>query len=199
MLQKPQIQNSVFDDIRAGFSRVAAQAQFVRIRSDRLADYVRTLPDRHPSSVFDTTHHFIGTPETTAAYVLALDAINYGSGFKPDLVAEGWAVIEESIYYSVSVRLKNRFEVAPLTAPDLSSITADDMHDILELPRKPQGQRLAALFAEGLHDLGQLIERDYQGRFMNFVENAQGRAGAIVLTALAAKLRSEESSHEPQT
>jgi hypothetical protein len=154
----------------------------VRIREERLAEYASALPDRHPSTVFDINHHYIGAPEDTAAYVLALDAINYGSGFKPVLAAEGWKLIEDSIYYSVAVRLKNCFEKAPLTAADFAAMKADHIHDILELPHQPQSSCLAAMFAQGLNDLGRMIERDHKGAFLNFIDSANGKAAHIVTT-----------------
>lgn len=175
-----QTRSDIFDDIRAGFAFVAANARHVRIRMDRLDEYARHLPERHSSSVFDTKHHYIGGPEDTAAYVLVLDAINYGSGYKPALAAEGWQLIEDSIYYSVSVRLKNIFEQKPLVATDLMSMSPDRMRAILELPAQSQSMRLAELFAEGLRDLGQMIVRDHKGSFLQFVKSAQGKASYIV-------------------
>lgn len=184
MLPRKQTQSDILDNIRAGFAHVAAQAKHVRIREDHLAEYASALPDRHPATIFDTEHHYIGAPEDTAAYVLALDAINYGSGFKPALAAEGWKLIEDSIYYSVAVRLKNYFEKTPLTAADFASMNAGQVHDILELPHQLQSSILAAMFAQGLNDLGRMIGRDHKGSFLNFIDSANGKAANIV-TALA--------------
>ncbi len=178
----PDLQNTpdIFSHIRAGFAHVAAQARHVRIHHDRLDAYAKALPPRHPASVFDTDHHYIGNPEDTASYVLALDAINYGSGYKDELAAEGWSLIEGSIYYSVSVRLKNAYEKEPLTAQTLAHISADGVREILELPPQPRSSALAALFAEGLRDLGNMIVRDYSGCFLSFVNDAHGRAARVV-------------------
>ena len=175
-----QTRSDIFDSIRAGFAHVAANARHVRINHDRLVEYARQLPERHPSTIFDTEHHYIGSPEDTAAYVLALDAINYGSGYKDDLVAEGWSLIEGSIYYGVSVRLKNAFEKKPLTAKDLAEMTPECVHDILELPFKPQSIELANMFAVGLRDLGQMIQRENSGCFLSFINDANGRVGRVV-------------------
>ncbi len=178
----PQLQNTpdIFSHIRAGFAHVAAQARHVRIHHDRLEAYAKALPPRHPASVFDTDHHYIGGPEDTASYVLALDAINYGSGYKDELAAEGWPLIEGSIYYSVSVRLKNAYEKAPLSAQALAQMSAERVHDILELPHQPQSSALATLFAQGLRDLGDMIVRDHSGCFLSFVNDAHGRAARVV-------------------
>lgn len=175
-----QISADIFDRLRAGFARVAALATHVRINEDRLHAYARDLLASAPPPVFDTEHHYVGSPEDTAAYVLTLDAINYGSGYKAALAAEGWDVIEGSIYYSVSVRLKHAFDVQPLTARDLSAMTPERVRDILQLPDGPQSMRVSSLFATGLSDLGRMIECDHAGLFMNFVQAAQGKAAYIV-------------------
>ncbi|QQG36063.1 MAG: hypothetical protein HYS17_11305 [Micavibrio aeruginosavorus] len=180
MKQNPSIQTDIFDDLRAGFAHVAAQARHVHIRRDRLDDYAALLQERHPSSVFDTYHHYIGKPEDTAAYVLALDAINYGSGYKPVLVAEGWPLIEGSIYYSVATRLKRAFERKPLTAADLATISAERVRDILGMPVAPRSMRLCTLFAEGLRDLGCMVMQNHQGSFLEFIAFARGSAAAVV-------------------
>ena len=104
MLSKIQTQVSIFDDIRVGFAFVAERAAHVKIRTDMLAAYAQSLPLRHPATVFDTDHHFIGTPESTAAYVLTLDAVNFGSGYQPHLVREGWGLVDQGIYFTLATR-----------------------------------------------------------------------------------------------
>lgn len=194
MERSPARKTDILDDLRAGFARVAAQSRQVRIRMDRLDNYAFLLPERHPSSVFDTHHHYIGGPEDTAAYVLALDAINYGSGYKPILAAEGWSLTEGSIYYSVSMRLKQAFEKKPLTAHDLTCISPQSVRSILELPVAPQSLELSALFAEGLQDLGRMIMQDYQGSFLNFINAASG--SAAWMTEHLARLPQFRDVHE---
>lgn len=178
-----QTSPAVFQSIREGFAHVAAHARHVKIMHDRLADYARALPVRHPSSVFDTEHHYIGAPEHTAAYVLALDAINYGSGYKDALTQEGWEPIEGSIYYAMSVRLKQQFERQPLTAHDLAAIDDERVRTILKMPEGPHALALSQSFAQGLRDLGQMIVRDHSACFLSFVQDADGCAANIV-TAL---------------
>src|SRR5690606_41097746 len=34
---------------------------------------------------YDTEHHYLGEPDARAAYVVVLDAVNFGSGFFPAL------------------------------------------------------------------------------------------------------------------
>lgn len=180
ILSQDQKQLSIFDEIRAGFAFVAARARHVKIREDRLATYARSLPVRHPATVFDTEHHFIGTPEGTAAYVLTLDAVNFGSGYEPHLVREGWALVDQGIYFTLATRLKKRFEQGGISADYLSRIEQNEITQLFELPQGPCGQELSGLFTQGIRDLGTLIAKEYEGSFLSFVEAAQGRAGNIV-------------------
>lgn len=171
---------SVFDEIREGFAFVAAQAQHVKIHEDRLNDYARSLPLRHPAGVFDTTHHFIGTAESTSAYVLTLDAVNFGSGYEPHLVREGWDLIDQGIYFTLASRLKKRFEEGGVNADYLCRITQEEVTSLFQLPLQPYAQELAGLFTQGLRDMGHLIAGQYDGSFLSFVDAAQGQASNIV-------------------
>ncbi len=185
MLPQNQTQTSVFDDIRAGFAFVAERASHVKIRNDRLAAYAQSLPLRHPATVFDTDHHFIGSPESTAAYVLVLDAVNFGSGYQPHLVREGWSLVDQGIYFTLATRLKKRFEQGGMSADYLRGIEQSEVTNLFELPQGPYGQELAGLFTQGLHDMGALIANSYNGSFLSFVNAAQGKAGNIVRQLLS--------------
>ena len=127
-------ESDIFQSVREGFAAVAAQARHVKIRHDRIGAYADSLPPAPPANVFDETHHYLGSAEETAAYVLALDAINFGSGYKPLMVKEGWDLIDGSIYFTVSTRLKNEFErAAPWTAARMAALTDEDCRRVLEL------------------------------------------------------------------
>ncbi len=115
----------IFDSLRAGFAAVAAQARDVRIDYARLAAYAGELPDKPPANVLDVTHHYVGPPEAMAAYILALDSLNFGSGYKPLLKGEGWRMVQGSLYFTISTRLKEYFEQdGPLTASPWPTSTA---------------------------------------------------------------------------
>lgn len=149
---------SVFDAIRQGFAFVAAHAAHVTIRHDRLDAFAAALPSAPPLNVFDDAHHYTGGADETAAYVLALDAINFGSGYKPLLVDEGWALVDGSIYYTLSTRLKQQFEqVAPLLPATLRAMTDDECRRMLALPRGRYGDEFTGLCAGALRELGAAV------------------------------------------
>lgn len=180
ILSSLEISRSIFDDIRAGFAFVAERARHVKIHEGRFPAYAQGLTLRHPAMNFDAGHHFIGTPESTAAYVLTLDAVNFGSGYQPHLVREGWGMVDNGIYFTLATRLKKRFEQGGINADYLSQITQTEVAALFELPQGPYGTELTGIFTSGLQDMGRLIARDYNGSFFSFVKAAGGQASRII-------------------
>lgn len=184
----PLVQNqaaseaNIFAEIRAGFEAVSEQARHVRIRYDLLDDYANSLPLRPKTDVLDTNHHFTGDAESTAAYILFLDSINFGSGYEPDLVGEGWEKVDNSLYYTIATRSKLYFENAGIPgASMLQKITPEKCADILELSQNgPQSMAFAELCATSLQELGTMIGTEYEGSFLSFVRTARGRASNLV-------------------
>ena len=178
----------IFQSVRDGFAAVAAQADHVKIRYDRIDAYADSLPPAPPANVFDESHHYLGNEEDTAAYVLALDAINFGSGYKPLMVKEGWNLIDGSIYFTVSTRLKNEFErAAPWSAARMASLTDEDCRSVLELPRGRYSDEFAGLCRAALNELGAAVG----GRFMDYVP-----ATAAALTEKLAALPHFHDVHD---
>jgi hypothetical protein len=172
----------IFAQIREGFRYVAKTARHVRIREDRLAAYALSLQPRPPANTLDDTHHYASTDaESLAAYVLSLDAVNFGSGYKKNLVSEGWTLREGSIYYTVSTALKNCFDVCgPWNAATLRRLPLQNVQRIFGFPEGPYGHAVTSLFAASLHELGAFIEDEFDGRFMALLDDAQGQAARLV-------------------
>lgn len=176
------VQSTVLDDVRQGFATVAQMAQHVRINHDRIAGYAASLQPLAKDDVFDTKHHYIGTLEETASYVLTLDSINFGSGYGPYLVEEGWERVDNSLYYTIATRLKDYFEThGVLSAEQLLQISVDDCCRILGLNKNGfYSREMAFLCAQSLQSLGDVIVSNHQGRFLSFVEAASGSAQNMV-------------------
>lgn len=172
----------IFDQIRDGFRFVASRAAHVRICEDQLNEYAVSLQPRPPTNTLDDAHHYVTQDaEALAAYILILEAVNFGSGFEEALVAEGWPRIDNSLYYTVSTALKESFEAyGPWSAQILKQASVEDMHAVFKLPRARMGQALASLFAASLNELGQFIEQEYDGRFMGLIEASNGLAANLV-------------------
>lgn len=156
-----------------------ANAEWVQIRVDRLAFYAASLPIRtltKPS--LDPEVHFSGTPETTAAFILQLDSINFGSGYFPHLAK----LPGRSGYFTIASHLTNRFRSrSPLRARDLVGITAADCAEIFcqDVENLP-AMELMWLFATALSDLGRYVERRFGGSFARLVASACGSSQRLV-------------------
>jgi hypothetical protein len=140
---------SLPDDVRASCARIADGARSVRIDLDALA----TL-DPGPPPELDAVRHYVeGEPDAVAAYMLALDAINFGSGWFPTLRKrrgpDGTAV---SGYFTVAWGLADRFRaLGPWTNGELRAMRTEEIADALGQARDHE---LMALFAQALRQLG---------------------------------------------
>ncbi len=195
--QPAPLQNEdLLDAVRAGFAWVAQRARHVRIHEERLADYARALPNQPPVNLYDPDHHLIGTAEETAAYSLTLSAINFGSGFKDDLVAEGWPLIDNSIYYSIATPLKKYIRtVGLISAADMAKTKPETVEAMLSLPRgTPEAEKFSRLCAENLREFGVYITDAHSGSFLEFIRAAQGSAER--LASMLARLPSYADVHD---
>jgi len=163
------------DEIRAACARVAAAASHVEIDRGALGVYAASLPLPRSRIELEPDSHFVsGTLEQRAAFVLTLDAINFGSGWFPTIRKRDGL----SGYFTVATGLKERFERAgPWTAAELAAIEAPELASVLT---QDPGHELMALFAAALRDLGDRVARGHDGRFLAVVEEAGGSAVALV-------------------
>jgi hypothetical protein len=172
-----------FAAIRDACRQVAEQASFVHIRSELLDAYARALPLREVTPVYDSDHHFLGAPLATAAYILTLDAINFGSGYFPHLHKRPGL----SGYFTVAVSLKDHFDRhGPIPARELAQLSPAACAAIfgqdLEHPLRAE---LMALFSEALRALGAYLLHNFAGRFDALVIAAE-RSAARLATLLSA-------------
>lgn len=183
MLKPQPAPADIFDQIRDGFRAVSARAGHVRIRDEKLTEYALSLQPRAPVNTLDEAHHFVSQDvESLAAYILILEAVNFGSGFEESLVAEGWPRIDNSLYYTISTALKASFDTyGPWNTEVLRRLSVDDVHAIFMLPKARMGQALASLFTSSLNELGVFIDEEFNGRFMGLVEDSDGRASRLVM------------------
>jgi len=143
---------SLSDDVRAACAEIAASARSVRIDLDALEAFD---PGRPP--VLDAERHYVeGEPADVASYMLALDAINFGSGWFPTLRkrrgSDGRPV---SGYFTVAWGLADRFRRAGAwTDAELRAMRTEDIADVLGQPRDHE---LMALFAQALRQLGAFL------------------------------------------
>lgn len=172
--------SDVFARIRSAAARVAERARSVRVDETGLAALCERIPTAGvPAPAPDPVAQPFGDPAHTLAFVVTLDAINFGSGFFPHLRKPDG----RSGYFTIATALRAHFEAhGPWDAPALQRLTATECARILgQEGAGPDADRLMALFARALGDLGRFLEARFGGRFEGPVEAAEGRAGALVL------------------
>jgi hypothetical protein len=169
----------VLDRIRDACAEVHRRARFVRIDPERLRELAVGLRGTPATaSHLDPAHQDLGSPEATLAYVLILDAINFGSGWFPKLRKRPG----HSGYFTIARGLRERFEAkGPWSAEELCELTAEDCASTFgQDPGVPEAAELMDLFARALGELGRLLVSRHAGRFEGPVEEAGGSAAALV-------------------
>ena len=128
--------------------------------------------------LYDPAHHHRGDVHSTLAFVLTLDAINFGSGWFPHLDKRP----HRSGYLSIASALKRRFDVAgPFSPGELRALDAALVAALLGQDLQvPEVGELMELFARALRDLGTFVEECHRGRFEGVVEAAGGSAARLV-------------------
>lgn len=156
-----------------------ARARHVRLDHDLIVSYALALPLGEVASFhFDSRYHYAGEAETTVAYVLTLDAVNFGSGYFPELKKRPGL----SGYYTVASSLKDHFEErGVLSARELGALTPLDCAGIFGQDLANEAQReLMERYAQALNELGGYLQRRFGGSFTGPVEAAAGSAGRLV-------------------
>jgi hypothetical protein len=162
------------DEVRAHCAAMAERARWVAIDLDRV-DAIAPGPEPE----LDPVRHFLeGTREEVAAYLLTLTAINFGSGWFPQLrkrVAGGRPV---SGYFTIAWSLTDRFRAAgPWSNAELRGMRADELADTLGQPR---GLELMALFAQALRQLGGFLGDRTPLQLVDAADGSAQRLAAVV-------------------
>ena len=162
--------------IRSACREVARTARFVRIdpgAMDALEEELRE--SRSPAP--DPAHHRRANDAETLAFVVTLDAVNFGSGWFPVLRKRPGC----SGYLTVAGALSEHFDVhGSWSARELRALDAGRLARILGQDPDGEAMELMQLYARALGDLGRFLEDDYQGRFEGPIEAAAGRAWDLV-------------------
>jgi putative queuosine salvage protein len=132
------------DRVRENSAAIARGARHVSIDLDRL-DAI----EPGPPPVLDPERHYLeGSRGDVAAYLLTLDAINFGSGWFPTLRKRPGC----SGYYTIAWALADRFRAeGPWSNEELRRLDADTVGDVLGQER---GHELMRLYAHALRQLG---------------------------------------------
>jgi hypothetical protein len=165
------------DCVRAACAAVAAKAQSVRIEESAIVAYAAGLPKAAELPPPDpATHYAGGDREARIAFVICLDAINFGSGWWPEIRKRPG----RSGYFTIAVGLTERFRAAgPWSVDELTQLEAVDLAAVTDQdPALP----LMEQYATSLRDVGGHVLADHGGHFEALVEAADGSAVALADT-----------------
>jgi len=166
--------DSVAEKVRSACAWVAGRARFVKIDEKELPAYAAALPRSVEVSPPDPATDLIEVDgEARAAFVLCLDAINFGSGWWPTIRKRPG----RSGYFTIAAGLTERFrERGPWSAAELSTI---DVAEIAAVLGQDPDHPLMPDFAAVLRDVGAHVVREHGGRFEAVIEASQGSAVAL--------------------
>lgn len=168
----------VLDDIRKAAARVSAEARWVAINDGRLFDYADTLPLDVTASEPDPGRHRVGDDESTASFVISLDAINFGSGYFPYIRKRPGM----SGYFTIANALQDHVaDQGQLTSATLRSMTTAKCARIFDQPHdSPLAMELMERFARAWVHLGEALDERHGGSFAQLVHSAGSSASALV-------------------
>jgi len=172
---------------------VAAQAQSVRIDEDTIAAYAAGLPAAAELPPPDPATHFgEGDREGRAAFVICLNAINFGSGWWPEIRKRPG----RSGYFTIAAGLTERFRAdEPWSAEELTQL---DAADLATVTGQDQALPLMEQYAASLRDVGEHLLADHAGRFEALIEAAGGSAVALADLLAGWQAFADVSTYEGQ-
>jgi hypothetical protein len=151
----------ILEAVRRGVARVVERARSVSIDAAALEKLARSDDLVSVSTPLDPIDYYVGTPEDTAAYILTLDAINFGSGYFPHLAKRpGY-----SGYFTIAMSLRENWESeGPWDADQLAAMSAGECARVMgQQPGIPEVAELMSHFARSLNDLGAFLQEHYNG------------------------------------
>lgn len=182
---------SIFDRIRTSCAAVADSSTHVRVDESAIAPFATRLDLDLPPN--DPGQQPIGNAESTAAFVLTLDAINFGSGYFPYLRKRPG----HSGYHTVAASLRDWVDAnGAITTDALFSNTVDEWAVVFgqELDGSP-AHELMELFTLALADLAEFVDQRANGAFVGVIEAADGSAATLAESLTAMRFYRDVHDH----
>jgi len=151
------------DDVRMTCTQIAADAQWVSIDLDAVAQV-----EPGPPQPLDPVHHYLeGSEADVATFMLVVDAVNFGSGWFPTLRKRAGC----SGYVTVAWGIADRFRAHGAWTPaQLRAMRTEEVADTLG---QPHDHELMALYAQALRSLGRFLG---EGSALDAIDAASGSA-----------------------
>jgi Potential Queuosine, Q, salvage protein family len=166
---------ALLDEVRSSCRRIAESARLVSIDLDA----ARPPAETDPPALDPEAHYLEGAPDDVAAYLLSLDAINFGSGWFPTLRKRPG----RSGYFTVAWALADRYRASGAWSnAELRSLDPAGLATVLG---QEPGHPLMRLYAEALRDLGRFLG---ERTALDLIAEADGSAERVA-TNLARGMR----------
>jgi hypothetical protein len=140
------------DEVRSSAAQIAEHARWVKIRMDALTD----LEPGPPAALDGRFHYLEGTPADVADYLLVLGAINFGSGWFPQLHKRSADGRTLSGYFTVAWALTDH--VRANGPPTAAWMRQSSTREIAEILGQSPELELMSLYAQALRMLGRFLE-----------------------------------------
>ena len=182
---------SVPDRVRSACAWVAERARAARIDEAAIEAYAAGLPAAVKALEPEPPIGPVAADrEARIAFVVCLDAINFGSGWWPTIRKRPG----QSGYFTIAAGLSERFhERGAWSAGELCDLDAAAVAAVLG---QPPEHPLMAQYAASLRDVGERIAGEYGGRFGALVDAAAGSALALVDSLAAWDAFADVSTYE---
>jgi hypothetical protein len=167
----PSRSTDVCERVREACAWVAERASAVRIEEEAVGAYAARLSEEAMPPVPDPLGQVVDADrEQRVAFVVCLNAINFGSGWWPTIRK----LPGKSGFFTIATGLGERFRSeGGWSAEQLSSISAADLASTLG---QDPGHPLMADLARSLQDVGAHVVVDHGGGFGALVQAADGSA-----------------------
>lgn len=132
---------------------------------------------------FSGPFHFNGDKRSTAAYVIILGTVNFGSGFSESLNRTP----EHSTYYTISSFLKKLFEEEGAPTPDrLREFTPEFCAKLFSQDRRSTHVRLLMeYFAHAFSELASFLDKKYGGDYLALIDDSNGSVDRLISRLVA--------------
>lgn len=184
----------LLDDVRAAAAAVAANARYVRIDEDALRAYAATIPvgeAAHPT--LEPGDLPAGNEDATIAWVLTVNAVNFGSGFFPVLRKR----LGLSGSMTVFACLRDRFDRSgPLSIDELRAADLAGCAELFEQDPLGPAAELMEWFAGAWRELGEALASDWDRSPRALVEDANRSAERLAERLGALPGWRDVSTHE---
>jgi hypothetical protein len=148
----------LLDEVRSSCAEIAARAATVRIDLDAAA---AVAPQPGETPAMDPVRHYLeGEPADVADYLLALDAINFGSGWFPTLRKRMDGGRPLSGYFTVAWGLADHVRAhagEDVWVLDGSWLRKVDTRELARILDQPPDHELMSLYAQALRELGRFL------------------------------------------